>query len=59
MSSIFFNFHKYWPFGGAEFATHLILKMLRDEGFDITVFSGIRSIARLHDARESSISGYD
>jgi len=40
MNSILVFSEKYWPYGGAELATHLILKLLRDEGFDITVVTG-------------------
>jgi len=31
------------PYGGAEFATHLIIKMLANEGFDLTVATGTRN----------------
>jgi len=39
---------KYWPYGGAELATHLILKMLNSHGiFKITVLTGCRNPERI------------
>jgi glycosyltransferase involved in cell wall biosynthesis len=51
MTSILVVSEKYWPYGGAELATHLILRLLRDEGFTITVAIGMKRIDRLDDVR--------
>jgi glycosyltransferase involved in cell wall biosynthesis len=51
MTSILVVSEKYWPYGGAELATHLILRLLHDEGFTITVATGMRNIDRVKDVR--------
>jgi glycosyltransferase involved in cell wall biosynthesis len=51
MSHIVVVSEKYWPYGGAELATHLILKMLRTEGFTITVVTGMKIVDRLDNIR--------
>jgi glycosyltransferase involved in cell wall biosynthesis len=47
MTSILVVSEKYWPYGGAELAIHCILKILSEEGFDITVLTGSSNIERL------------
>jgi glycosyltransferase involved in cell wall biosynthesis len=42
---------KYHPYGGAELATHLILKMLKKEDLNLTVVTGARNIQRIEGVR--------
>lgn len=51
MSSVLVLSETYWPYGGAEFATHLILKLLRDEGFNITVVTGRKNHERVNNVK--------
>ena len=39
---------RYHPFGGAELATHLILKLLKSENCDIRVLTGQKNIDKIH-----------
>jgi glycosyltransferase involved in cell wall biosynthesis len=51
MTSLIVISEKYWPYGGAELATHLIVRALRDEGFNITVATGIKNFRCLKGVR--------
>jgi hypothetical protein len=51
MASILVVSEKCWPYGSAELATHLILRLLRYEGFIITVATGMKKIDRLNNIR--------
>jgi len=52
MTSILVISEKYWPYGGAELATHLILKMLSSLGsFRIMVLTGCKDPERIAKVR--------
>ncbi|MEM4468899.1 MAG: glycosyltransferase family 4 protein [Candidatus Nezhaarchaeales archaeon] len=42
MHSILALFERVWHYGGGELATNLILQLLKNEGFDITVVTGMK-----------------
>jgi glycosyltransferase involved in cell wall biosynthesis len=46
MTSVLVVSERYHPYGGAELATHFILNLLKNEGFDITVVTGAKNIEK-------------